>query len=193
MWTTCLDLAARPVAVRSSTGSGPDCSNARYSGGTPSHAVTTRALPSYRNIVPKCASQIRLAFTRMDRKTDSKSPGELEMTRSTSEAAVCCFSASSRSRRSCADSLCARTVVALRRFGIALRLRALAGLVLALERRRIAHPKGLGLRRFSKWHYSRDLRLAEWGFGLAVHSGHRRLAISAMSALPPKADIDRSH
>ena len=35
-----------------------------------------------------------------------------------------------------------RTVVALRRFGIsALPLRALASLLLALERRRIAHPK----------------------------------------------------
>jgi hypothetical protein len=54
----------------------------------------------------------------------------------------------------------------LRRFGIALRLRALVGLLLALERRRIAHLKGLGLRRFSKWDYSRDLRLAKWGFGL---------------------------
>src|SRR6516165_5088079 len=32
----------------------------------------------------------------------------------------------------------------------ALRLRALGSLLLALERRRIAHPKGLGLRRFSK-------------------------------------------
>jgi hypothetical protein len=32
----------------------------------------------------------------------------------------------------------------------ALRLRALVTLLLALERRRIAHPKGLGLRRFSK-------------------------------------------
>ena len=33
------------------------------------------------------------------------------------------------------------TIGALRRFGIALRLRALASLLLALERRRIAHPK----------------------------------------------------
>src|SRR5262249_46958839 len=114
---------------------------------------------------------MRLAFTRMDRKTDSKSPGELEMTRSTSEAAVCCFSASSRSRRRRADSLSsARTLDALRRFGIALRLRALASLLLALERRRIAHPKGLGLRRFSKWHYSRDLRPAKWGSGIKLHS-----------------------
>ena len=45
----------------------------------------------------------------------------------------------------------------------ALRLRALVGLLLALERRRIAHPKGLGLRQFSKWDYSRDLLPVEWG------------------------------
>jgi hypothetical protein len=57
----------------------------------------------------------------------------------------------------------ARTLVALRRFGIsALRLRALASLLLALERRRIAHPEGLGLRRSSKLDYSRDLRPVEW-------------------------------
>jgi hypothetical protein len=41
----------------------------------------------------------------------------------------------------------------------------LADWLLALERRRIAHPKGLGLRRFSKWDYSRDLRPVEWGSG----------------------------
>src|SRR6516165_11587920 len=44
----------------------------------------------------------------------------------------------------------------------ALRLRALGSLLLALERRRIAHPKGLGLRRFSRRYYSRDLRPAKW-------------------------------
>ena len=44
----------------------------------------------------------------------------------------------------------------------ALRLRALASLLLALERRRIAHPKGSRLRRFSKRNYSRDLRPAKW-------------------------------
>jgi len=43
----------------------------------------------------------------------------------------------------------------------ALRLCALAGLLLALERRRIAHHSS-GLRRFSKWDYSRELRLAKW-------------------------------
>jgi hypothetical protein len=43
-----------------------------------------------------------------------------------------------------------------------LRRRAFAGWPLTLERRRIAHPKA-GLRRFSNWDYSRDLRPAKWG------------------------------
>jgi hypothetical protein len=51
----------------------------------------------------------------------------------------------------------------LRRFGVTiLRRRAFAGWPLTLERRRIAHPKA-GLRRFSNWDYSRDLRPAKWG------------------------------
>ena len=92
-------------------------------------------------------------------------------------------------------------VACLRRFGIAFRLRALVGLLLALERRRIAHPKGLGLRRFSKWDYSRDLRPAKWGLVIKLHSSNSELPVSAlgqkrtlecfraMSALLPKADI----
>jgi len=40
----------------------------------------------------------------------------------------------------------------------------------ALERRRIAHPKGLGLRRFSKCDYSRELRPVEWASGVSLHS-----------------------
>src|SRR6516164_5156792 len=94
---------------------------------------------------------MRVAFSRIDRNTNSRSPGDFEMRRKTSEVAVSRSSASSRSRRRRAYSLAsARIVVALRRFGIALRIRALASLLLARERRRIAHPKGLGLRRFSK-------------------------------------------
>jgi hypothetical protein len=74
-------------------------------------------------------------------KIGSSWPAEELMTRNTSAVAFSRSSASSRSRRRRADSLSARIVVALRRFGIALRLRALAGLLLALERRRIAHPR----------------------------------------------------
>jgi hypothetical protein len=40
-------------------------------------------------LTPNFASQMRVAFS-----TGSNSPGELEMTRSTSEVAVCCSSAS---------------------------------------------------------------------------------------------------
>jgi len=87
-----------------------------------------------------------------------------------------------------------------------LRLRALVGLLLALERRRIAHPKGLGLRRFSKLDYSRDLRPAKWGSAVILRSSNPEPLMSAlgqkrtldnvapMSALPPKADIaERDH
>jgi hypothetical protein len=71
----------------------------------------------------------------------------------------------------------------------------------ALERRRIAHPKGLGLRRFSKLDYSRELRPVEWGSGVSLHGSNPEPLMSAlgqkqtsrhlqpMSALPPKADI----
>ena len=82
------------------------------------------------------------------------------------EAPKSCCSASSRSRASCAapvfrlaDELGRRTSFnVVRRFTV-LRLRVLATLLLAFERRRIAHPKAQGL----EWDYSRDLRLAKWG------------------------------
>ena len=92
----------------------------------------------------------------------------------TSEVAACC----SNDSLNCCSShaiFVLWSAVALRRFPVfgvlaalgatVLRLRALASLLLALERRRIAHPKGLGLRRFSRRYYSRDLRLAKWGQG----------------------------
>jgi hypothetical protein len=67
----------------------------------------------------------------------------------------------------------------VRRF-TALRLRALASLLLALERRRIAHPK-LGLRRFSKSDYSRVLRPAKWGSGVSVQGSNPEPLMSALS------------
>src|SRR5215470_2092047 len=77
----------------------------------------------------------------------------------TSEVAACCSNDSLNCRSSHAIFVL-WSAVALRRlpvFGVlaalgatVLRLRALASLPLALERRLIAHPKGLGLRRFSK-------------------------------------------
>src|SRR5215471_6939567 len=101
--------------------------------------------------------------------TTRRSNVERLMTLSTSAVAACCSRASSSSRRSRTTSVCwseADVLLWRTAFGaFALRLCALVGLLLALERRRIAHPKGLGLRRFSKRYYSRDLRLAKWGQG----------------------------
>ena len=45
---------------------------------------------------PNLASQMRTAFASMVSKTGSNSPGDVEMTCSTSEVAVCCSSATSR-------------------------------------------------------------------------------------------------
>src|SRR6516225_6304983 len=102
----------------------------------------------------------------------------------TSEVAACCSNDSLNCRSSNAIFVL-WSAVALRRlpvFGVlaalgatVLRLRALVGLLLALVRRRIAHPKGLGLRRFSKWDYSRDLRPVEWGSGVSLHGGSQKV------------------
>ena len=47
--------------------------------------------------MPNLASQMRTAFASMVANTGSRSPGELLMTRSTSDVAVCCSRASPRS------------------------------------------------------------------------------------------------
>ena len=60
----------------------------------PREAFRPRTSP---NSVPKLASQMRVAFSSMASNTGSSSPGELEMTRSTSDVAVCCSSDSLRS------------------------------------------------------------------------------------------------
>ena len=57
--------------------------------------------PSQRNRLPNLAPQIRAAFASMAWNTGSSSPGELEMTCSTSEVAVCCSSASASYCRAC--------------------------------------------------------------------------------------------
>src|SRR5262249_49880761 len=142
-------------------------------------AINRRPSPSIREISAPATSSNRAALSAMAPSADWRSVGELEIIRSTSEVAVSRSSASSRSRRSRttsvswpeADEQLWRTA-----FGaFALRLRALV--LLALERRRIAHPKGLGLRRFSKCDYSRDLRLAKWCSGVSLHTFQRdRLA-----------------
>src|SRR5215468_3357231 len=53
-----------------------------------------KPLPSYRNKLPNLASHKRIAFVSIAWNTGSSSPGELEITPSTSEVAVCCSSAS---------------------------------------------------------------------------------------------------
>ena len=58
--------------------------------------------------MPKLASQIRVAFSSMAWNTGSSSPGELLMTCSTSEVAVCCSSASLRSSVRWRSSLSSR-------------------------------------------------------------------------------------
>ena len=63
-------------------------------------AVTSRMYS-----VPIFASQMLTAFASMVWKTGSSSPGEVEMTPSTSEVAVCCSNASLSSRvRACTSS-----------------------------------------------------------------------------------------
>src|SRR6516225_9747153 len=152
-------------------------------------AVRRNASPSRRKSTPKFAPLIRTAFSSMAWKIGSSWPAEELMTRNTSAVAFSRSSASSRSRLRRAYSLSARTV-AMRRFGIALRLRALASLLLALERRRIAHPEGLGLRRLSKWDYSRDLRPAKWGPAVILRGNNPqgsnvRFGSKADIAMPP--------
>ena len=94
---------------------------------------------------------MRVAFPRIDRNTNSRSPGDFEMRRKTSEAAVSRSSASSRSRLNSAtfaslpatEELRRRTAFgALRRFSVVVLRRCdFADLPLALERRLIAFPK----------------------------------------------------
>src|SRR5262249_15140341 len=188
-----------------------------YKGGALCMAATRKASASRRNIVPNLASQMRVAFDKMASNTGFRSPGEEPMTARTRVAAESCSKASSRSRASRRNSVSwasaeerrRRTLIALRRFGIpALRRRVLVGSLPAVERRRIAHPKGLGLRRFSSRDYSRDLRPAKWGSGVGLHGNNlqptmnidrvscrcrgtslREHALSEVTALPPKADI----
>src|SRR5262249_1887390 len=62
------------------------------------------APPSLRYIKPNLASQMRVAFASMVSNTVCRSLGDLLMTWSTSEVAVCCSSASERCRRASASS-----------------------------------------------------------------------------------------
>ncbi len=102
IWTTCFVEAARPRAV---SGGGRRRSSrlraSAYAGGALCNATARNASPSRSQSVPNLASQIRVAFSSIAWNTGSSSPGELEITLSTSEVAVCCCndSRSSLSRR----------------------------------------------------------------------------------------------
>ena len=52
-------------------------------------ATARKPAPSHRYMAPNFASQMRTAFSSMVWNTGPSSPGELEITRSTSEVAVC--------------------------------------------------------------------------------------------------------
>ena len=93
MWTACLVLATR-------TNGTPGLSRRSITGFAAKIDVAFLAVerdgakdrPSQRNKLPNVASQMRVAFSNIALKTGSSSPGELEITFSTSEVAVCCSS-----------------------------------------------------------------------------------------------------
>src|SRR3974377_1682285 len=143
--------------------------------------------------------------------TAPSSLGEPLMSRSTSNAAVCCFNASDscsnaslRSRASRASSVSlpgAEELLERATFRVfALRLRALASLLLALERRHIAVPKAQDYA-IAKNRLQQGFATGEMGSGVELHRSNPELPMAAlgqkrtsrlvegMSALPPKADI----
>jgi hypothetical protein len=75
---------------------GPRPRNSANAGGMPNFETIRAAPSSNRNRVPKWAAQMRVAFCRIVWNTGSNSPGEVEMTWSTSDVAVFCPSASLR-------------------------------------------------------------------------------------------------
>ena len=141
--------------MRATTVSGPGrlyprcCRYSVYAGAAPCTAAIFQVLPSYRFINPNLASQIRTAFASMAWNTGPSSPGDELMTRSTSDAAVCCSRASASSRvraltcscRSARVELAGRASVGtLLRLGfVVLACCAFAGLRL-IVRRRLTEP-----------------------------------------------------
>jgi hypothetical protein len=103
VWMTLFDFQTRSRALPASGRNRPRCpKNSANAGGALSIAAIRNAFPSYSTRLPNLAWQIRTAFSSMALNTGSSSPGELLMTCSTSEVAICCSSASlsffSRSR-----------------------------------------------------------------------------------------------
>ena len=96
-WTTSLVLTMRPKAdVGRCRGTRRRCSSS--GSGVLCAAAIRKTSPSRRYMFPNVASQMRTAFASMVSKADSNSPGEFEMTCSTSEVAICCSNASDSSR-----------------------------------------------------------------------------------------------
>src|SRR5262245_49287306 len=78
--------------------------NSANSGGALYKATRRNPSPSRSAMEPKLASQMRVAFSNIAWKTGSSSPGELEMTFSTCEVAVCCSNAPASCLRASASS-----------------------------------------------------------------------------------------
>jgi hypothetical protein len=163
-------------------------------GTEPQWAAMRISCPSSSKMVTSSASQKRAALLTTASSTGRSSVGEVLMILRTSAVAVCCSRASSSSRRSRATSVSwatseesgeRTTFDALPRFDVTvLRLRALVGLLLALERRRIAHPR-LRTTPISKVDYSRDLRPAKWGSMIDLHckNPERSLPVLVLAVL----------
>ena len=106
MWTDLLGLRQReseasPRADEIGSGRSPSAMRPARRAAQPAGTHRRRN----RTRLPNLASQMRVAFSSMAWNTGSSSPGELEMTCSTSEVAVCCSSASVSSRvRACTSS-----------------------------------------------------------------------------------------
>ena len=94
---TCFVAATRP---RGASGGGRRSPLRLYAstnaGGAFCIATARNPSPSQRKRFPNLASQIRAAFSSIASNTGCSSPSELDMTRSTSEVAVCWSSASAR-------------------------------------------------------------------------------------------------
>ena len=103
---TFLDCSMRSSRLPGIGWNPPGCVwNSTSAEAVPTPATRWNALSWKRSNVPNLASQMRTAFSSMAWNTGSNSPGELEMTLSTSEVAVCCSSASVSSLvRACTSS-----------------------------------------------------------------------------------------
>jgi hypothetical protein len=102
-WAACM-VSSRWVSVLVRPRSGALLLYSTYARGALCSATRRKPSPSRSSMVPKAASQMRVAFSNIAWKTGSSSPGELEMTFSTCEVAVCCSNASAICLRASASS-----------------------------------------------------------------------------------------